>query len=155
MAATCVLNVFLGLVLFAFRTHSIMWEADMPSLLKQCYEEHTRGLTVSDIPSHDVQSYCLGSYIWQIPHIQRQVNMTESQINYIKSVYREYQHKMYSARRQKRQAQRAIRRELRVLSDAERQKFFDALNALKADGVNNSVLIFFELTSTDIFFLTF
>lgn len=106
----------------------------MPSLLKQCYEEHTRGLTVSDIPSQDVQSYCLGSYIWQIPHIQRQVNVTESQINYIKSVYREYQRNLYSTRRHKRQAQRALRRELRVLSDAERQRFFDALNALKADG---------------------
>ena len=134
MAGTGVLRVLFGLVLSMTGTYAIIWEADMPSLLKQCYEEHTRGLTVSDIASHDIQSYCLGSYVWQIPYIQR-FNMTRQQINYIRSVYREYQQKLYHTRRHKRQVQRAIRRELRVLSDEQRQRFFNALNAMKRDGV--------------------
>lgn len=61
--------------------------------------------------------------------------MTEDEINLIKSAYREFQQNLHSARRHKRQANRALRREIRVLSDGERQKFFDALNKLKENEV--------------------
>lgn len=130
MELRCIVNVIVGAVLFAVQTHAVIWEADMPSLLKQCYKEYTRDLT-SDVPGHDVHTYCLEKYIWQIPNVQGKFNMTENEINRIKSAYREFQQKEHSRRRNKRQAQRALRRELRVLSDQERQKFFDAFNKLK------------------------
>ncbi|XP_061197945.1 uncharacterized protein LOC133206055 [Saccostrea echinata] len=126
-------QAILGL-LFAIRTNAMIWETDMPNLLKQCYEQFTQGLTVGDIPGHSVQSYCLSSYIWQSPHLRHQLNLTESQVNYIRSFYREYQHRLRNTRRHKRQAQRAFRREIRVLDDAERQRFFNALAALKENG---------------------
>ncbi|XP_062609087.1 uncharacterized protein LOC134270859 [Saccostrea cucullata] len=138
---------FLGL-LFVIRTRAMLWETDMPNLLKQCYEQFTQGLTVADIPGYSVQSYCLGSYIWQTPHLRHQLNLTESQVNYIRSFYREYQQRLRNTRRHKRQAQRAFRREIRVLDDAQRQRFFNALAVLKQNGfydtwasVHNGIVI--------------
>lgn len=129
MELTCILSVIVGTVVFAVQTNALIWEADMPNLLKQCYEEHTHDLT-SDPPGQDVHTYCLGKYIWQIPNVQGKFNMTENEINLIKSAYREFQQNLH-----KRQANRALRREIRVLSDGERQKFFDALNKLKENEV--------------------
>lgn len=134
MELTCILSVIVGTVVFVVQTHAVIWEADMPNLLKQCYEEHTHDLT-SDVPSHDIHTYCLGKFIWQIPNVQGKFNMTENEINHIKSAYREFQQNLHSTRRHKRQAQRALRRELRVLSDEERQRFFNALNTLKENKV--------------------
>lgn len=134
MELTCILSLIVGTVVFAVQTNALIWEADMPNLLKQCYEELTHDLT-SDPPGQDVHTYCLGKYIWQIPNVQGKFNMTENEINLIKSAYREFQQNLHSARRHKRQANRALRREIRVLSDGERQKFFDALNKLKENEV--------------------
>lgn len=79
MELTCILSVFVGIVVFAVQTHALIWEADMPNLLKQCYEEHTHDLT-SELPGQDVHTYCLGKYIWQIPNVQGKFNMTENEI---------------------------------------------------------------------------
>lgn len=49
MELTCILSVIVGTVVFAVQTNALIWEADMPNLLKQCYEEHTHDLT-SDPP---------------------------------------------------------------------------------------------------------
>ncbi|XP_062609075.1 uncharacterized protein LOC134270846 [Saccostrea cucullata] len=119
-------------LLFVIQTNTMAMQTDMPNLLKQCYEQFTQGLNpVSDIQDHSIQSYCLGSYIWHSPNLRHQLNLTESQVNYIRSFYREYQQRLQNKRRHKRQAQRAFRRELRVLDDAQRKRFFDALIKLK------------------------
>ncbi|XP_048759156.2 uncharacterized protein LOC125668782 [Ostrea edulis] len=129
-----VLGVVLGLFLSCIQTDAVVWEAEMPSLLEDCYKQLTIDLTVADIPSHAVMSHCLGSYIWENPGLRYQLNLTQHQVNYVRSVYREYQQRIHNSRRHKRQAQRAIRREIRVLSDEQRQRFFDALNEMKAEG---------------------
>ncbi|XP_062570260.1 tyrosinase-like protein 1 [Saccostrea cucullata] len=118
-------------LLIVNQTNTIAMETDMPNLLKHCYEQFTRGLPVTDIQDHSIQSYCLGSYIWQSPNLRHQLNLTETQVNYIRSFYREYQQRLQNKRRHKRHAQRAFRRELRVLDDAQRKRFFDALIKLK------------------------
>lgn len=149
MELTCILSVFVGTVVFAVQTHALIWEADMPNLLKQCYEEHTHDLT-SELPGQDVHTYCLGKYIWQIPNVQGKFNMTENEINLIKSAYRDFQQNLHSARRHKRQANRALRRELRVLSDEERRSFFNALNKLKENKVRlqcKCILVYLFLLS--------
>lgn len=151
MELRCIVSVIVGAVLFAVQTHAVIWEADMPSLLKQCYEEHTRDLT-SDVPGHDIHTYCLGKFIWQIPNVQGKFNMTENEINHIKSAYLEYQQKVHSTRRHKRQAQRALRRELRVLSDEERLRFFVALYRLKENGVRLQCISIFVNLKTSGFF---
>jgi uncharacterized membrane protein len=129
-------SLVLGLFLSCTRTDAVVWEAEMPNLLGECYKQLTADLTPSDIPSHAVMSHCLGSYIWENPDTRYQLNLTQYQVNYVRSIYREYQQRLHNGRRNKRQAQRAIRRELRVLSDEQRQRFFDALDVLKAEGVN-------------------
>lgn len=144
MELTCILSVIVGTVVFAVQTNALIWEADMPNLLKQCYEEHTHDLT-SDPLGQDVHTYCLGKFIWQIPNVQGKFNMTENEINHIKSAYSDFQQNVHSTRRHKRQANRALRRELRVLSDEERQRFFVALNRLKENGVRLLCTVFDDL----------
>ncbi|XP_048753556.2 uncharacterized protein LOC125664792 [Ostrea edulis] len=129
-----VLSVVLGLFLSCIQSDAVVWEAEMPSLLEDCYKQLTINLTVADIPSHAVMSHCLGSYIWQNPDHRYQLNLTQHQVSYVRSVYREYQQRIHNSRRHKRPAKRAIRREIRVLSDEQRQRFFYALNVMKAEG---------------------
>lgn len=144
MELTCFISVIVGTVVFAVQIHAVIWEADMPNLLKQCYEESTHDLT-SDAPGHDIHTYCLEKFIWQISNVQGKFNMTENEINHIKSAYSEFQQNLHSTRRHKRQANRAFRRELRVLSDEERQRFFVALNRLKENGVRLLCTVLYDL----------
>lgn len=54
MVVMCVLKVFFGFVFFVFWIYFIMWEVDMLSLLKKCYEEYMCGFIVLDIVSYDI-----------------------------------------------------------------------------------------------------
>lgn len=127
---------YYAIFLFVLETHAAVWECKLPGLFKECYDFYSRMARVQDTPAYSIQSRCINSYLWKTSFARYHVSLSTSDINYIRSLQREMESKR-RYKRYKRQAATpvAVRREFRTLSDAEREAFFNAVNAMKNDGV--------------------
>lgn len=131
-------RVFCVLCFFVMGTYAAVWECELPDLFKECYNFYSRVAKVHTTPAYGIHSRCINSYLWKTSSSRYHLQLSHDNINYIKSLQREMNMKRRMNRytRYKRQAAAppAVRREIRTLSDTERQAFFDAVNTLKNDG---------------------
>jgi hypothetical protein len=131
-----------AIILVIIGTRAAVWECELPGLFKECYDFYSRIARPYNTPAYAVQSRCINSYLWKTSFVRYHTTFTADGLNYIRSLQREIEVKRrYS--RYKRQAGQplAVRREIRTLSDAEREAFFNAVNILKGDGVSMTVFL--------------
>ena len=111
----------------------LIQDEPMPREFHECFLNQTSGRDITTMPSYSVQVHCL-NYYWTKTHQDRfHTNIDPSVLNWIQTLDRNL-----NLRRQKRQARGEPlrrRREIRTLSDRERQAFFNAIVALKEDTV--------------------
>lgn len=129
---------------------SLVVEDDIPPMLKECYNQHTYSNSL------DEQTNCLQKYLFYLfGNSTQQTLVDKNALDWVDSLGRSVHHRL---KRQTRYNtyntynrynrynnrfrrpipsvdRRRVRKEIRTLTDQERQVFFDAINALKNDKV--------------------
>ncbi|XP_063440322.1 tyrosinase-like protein 2 [Mytilus trossulus] len=137
-----ILIIFASLPVLAL---SLVVEDDIPPILQECYNQHTYSNSL------DEQTNCLQKYLFHLfGNSTQQTLVDKNALDWVDSLGRSVHHRL---KRQTRYNtyntynrynnrfrrpipsvdRRRVRKEIRTLTDQERQVFFDAINALKND----------------------
>ncbi|VDI13703.1 tyrosinase [Mytilus galloprovincialis] len=108
----------------------MMTENDMPEILCKCLSEKAGSITI--IPADLILYTCVNKYLAEtwLERYQPPRRIDPDTINWLRSLGRKVRGQEYNIRT-KRQAARRVRREIRTLTDAQRNRFIRAVQELK------------------------
>ncbi|XP_052087656.1 tyrosinase-like protein isoform X1 [Mytilus californianus] len=131
------MEAFLYLIPFVSSVFSMMTENDMPAILCKCFNEKAGSITT--IPGELILYTCVNKYLaetWLERYHPPRLTDPDT-INWLQSLGRKVRGQEYNIRT-KRQAVRRIRREIRTLTDAQRNRFIQAVQQLKARSIGTT-----------------
>lgn len=108
---------------------------DLPLELGECFQLKTEDSNVTEVPSEDICITCITDYLWKHGTHRHCFNKTEHDLTWVAEILTELH--PVTSKRQKRTPpkQRRRRKEYRMLSDKEREKYHLAINRMKRDRV--------------------
>nr|AKI87982.1 byssal tyrosinase-like protein-1 precursor [Mytilus coruscus] len=131
------MEVVLYLMPFVGSVFSMMTEQHMPEILCKCLNEKAGSITI--IPPELILYTCVNKYLaetWLERYHPPRLTDPET-INWLQSLGRKVRGQEYNIRT-KRQAVRRIRREIRTLTDAQRERFIRAVQQLKERNIGTT-----------------
>ncbi|VDI33078.1 tyrosinase [Mytilus galloprovincialis] len=122
------------IILLSITVNGLIEDKPMPRLLYECFYNQTRKFDITTKPSYSVFTHCRNYYWTKTAADRYSVNIDPGVFTYVERL----ENNLFN-HRQKRQAtqggpfQRRIRKEIRAMTDTERQAFFNAVVQLKLD----------------------
>ena len=113
-------------------------EIQTPREILECLVYKTQNSSIGDISGRTVQDFCIRKYTLDTQSGKENFaqNITTEGVQYLKSLFRQLESEIHDQKRGKRQAGSwRVRREIRTLSDAERNNVFRCFRRLKGDYV--------------------
>ncbi|XP_033754704.1 uncharacterized protein LOC117337715 [Pecten maximus] len=111
--------------------HAFVEPISMPENLQECYKFRTGNISITDVPSQDINMFCITQFLYSTKDLRPQRPIANETLLYAQELLRQLVHKHQHHRRSKRQSNPMVRREIRVLSRAEWNAFTTRLNELK------------------------
>lgn len=116
--------MYVLLLLLPMTIYGLIEEDDMPRLLQDCYTTHALD-----------QNNCLDEYLVVTYRNSTRYSIDQNALDWLDSLGRKV-HLRLKRQARSRGRHRWTRKEIRTLSERERENFFDAVNALKRDRVS-------------------
>ncbi|OWF55163.1 Tyrosinase-like protein 1 [Mizuhopecten yessoensis] len=112
-------------------SHAFVEPIPMPENLVECYEFRTHNISITEIPSQDINMFCITQFLYSTTDLRPQRPIANETILYAQELFRRLVNKHEHHRRTKRQFNPMVRREIRTLSRDEWNTFTARLNELK------------------------
>lgn len=143
--------------------HGLIEPIPMPEYLEECYKHRTRNVSITEVPSQDINALCITQFLYSTAHLRPQRPMANESLLYVQEILRQVlgEHREYVKHtRSRRQtmgggvdddvidivpsgtgetrvnSRLGPRREVRTLSTAEWQRFAGRINQLKRTPVS-------------------
>ncbi|OWF55150.1 tyrosinase-like protein 2 [Mizuhopecten yessoensis] len=126
--------IMLGCLVLLAEVTCLIQPIKMPDELSSCYSERTWNLSVTELPSQDINSFCINQYLWVTAGTRYHHEVSNETMSYIGALFRKVSGDHWN-HRHKRQLSLSLfrrrRRELRTLSQQEWDDFVGRMNWLK------------------------
>lgn len=113
-------------------------EIQTPRDILECLIYKSQNSTIGEVSGRTIQDFCIRKYTLDTQSGKENFakNISTEGVQYLKSLFRQLESEVHDQKRGKRQAGTwRVRREIRTLSDAERNNVFQCLRRLKSDYV--------------------
>ena len=124
------------LLLFLIPASALIMEDIVPPMLEECYSAQI----AKNVTAYDVQTSCLESFLGQMYKNSSTTRLGKNAFAWLDTIGRDIHIRL---RRQSKGNHRLrVRKEIRTLSENEREDFLDAVRALKNDKVSLTRLVY-------------
>ncbi|XP_033755086.1 tyrosinase-like protein 1 [Pecten maximus] len=111
----------------------------MPNILKDCYRYRTQILNVTDMPAHEISAFCVSNFLYKTYNLRPQRPIANETIQYAQELFRQVFGDAQKHHRNKRQFNRRVRREVRMMTRQMWNTFVTRINLLKNQMVGPNI----------------
>ncbi|XP_060075281.1 tyrosinase-like protein 1 [Ylistrum balloti] len=112
----------------------------MPETLDECYKYRVQNLSITEVPSQDINMFCITRFLYSTSHLRPQRPISNETIAYAQELFRQLltNYNPENGHRVKRQLS-GVRQEIRTLSRPQWDLFTNRINMLKNLPVGNGM----------------
>lgn len=129
------LTVAILLVGFTANIDALIDIGDLPTQLQQCFEMKTEFSNVTEVPSEDICVTCITDYLWKYGNHVHCFKKAEHNLEWVAQLLVELHPTTASRQKRTPPKERRRRKEYRMLTDQERERYHLAINRMKSDTV--------------------